>query len=394
MPPHSAKGSEGALDRLPASIGDSDPNAGVLFQPLRLGALALKNRVVMAPMTRSCAPGGIPRADVAAYYRRRAEGGVGLIITEGTWVPEPNASFDDRVPRFYGEDALAGWARVVAEVHGAGALIFPQLWHVGQQLIEGRAADGTDRFTRVGPSGFICGNGVAPRKLGEPASLATIEAAVEAYGTAAENAVRLGCDGVEIHAAHGYLIDQFFWGVTNRRADRYGGGVRERARFGAEIIAEIRRRVSPEFPISLRISQFKLSDYNARLVGSPGELAQLLEPLVDAGVSLIHCSQRRFWEGEFGSDLNLAGWVKKLTGLPTITAGSVTLQSDIFATLRGESSSTSGISELIDKIERGDFDLVAIGRALIANPEWVRIVRSGALDALKPFSPTLLAALN
>src|ERR1700743_3109152 len=103
-----------------------------LFQPLQIGALRLKNRIVMAPMTRYMSPGGVPGENVAAYYRRRAEGGTGLIISEGTWIPHPTASNDDKVPRFHGDDALAGWKRVVDEVHAAGAKMFPQLWHVGQ----------------------------------------------------------------------------------------------------------------------------------------------------------------------------------------------------------------------------------------------------------------------
>src|SRR5438067_7004634 len=102
-----------------------------LFRPFVLHDLTLDNRIVMAPMTRSSSPGGVPTEAVAAYYRRRAEGGVGLIVTEGTWVPHPSAGFNDRVPRISGDDALAGWRRVVEEVHAAGGRIFPQLWHVG-----------------------------------------------------------------------------------------------------------------------------------------------------------------------------------------------------------------------------------------------------------------------
>src|SRR5437870_240780 len=101
------------------------------FQPLTIGKLVLPNRIVMAPMTRSKSPGGVPGTDVAAYYRRRAEGGVGLIITEGTYIPHPAAGSDTAVPRFHGADALAGWQRVAEEVHAAGGLIFPQLWHTG-----------------------------------------------------------------------------------------------------------------------------------------------------------------------------------------------------------------------------------------------------------------------
>src|SRR5271170_5383725 len=109
-----------------------------LFTPFTLNRLTLANRIVMAPMTRSQSPGGVPGADVAAYYRRRAEGEVGLIITEGTYVDHPAAGFDPRVPSFHGEQALAAWRRVADEVHAAGGLIFPQLWHVGMVVSPGQ----------------------------------------------------------------------------------------------------------------------------------------------------------------------------------------------------------------------------------------------------------------
>ncbi len=109
----------------------TENNAGPLFRPFSIKSLILSNRIVMAPMTRSKSPGGIPGPEVAAYYRRRAEGGVGLVITEGTYVPHPSAGVYPDVPHFYGEQSLAGWKRVVEEVHLAGGKIFPQLWHVG-----------------------------------------------------------------------------------------------------------------------------------------------------------------------------------------------------------------------------------------------------------------------
>src|SRR5208283_1155497 len=108
-----------------------DERIEILFRPLDYKGLHLSNRIVMAPMTRCFSPGGVPGADVAAYYRRRAESGVGLIVTEGTWIPHHAASNEENAPRFYGDDALAGWRHVVAEVHAAGGKIMPQLWHTG-----------------------------------------------------------------------------------------------------------------------------------------------------------------------------------------------------------------------------------------------------------------------
>ena len=360
-----------------------------LFRPFQLKGLRLPNRIVMAPMTRSHSPEGVPGADVAAYYRRRAEGEVGLIITEGTFVDHPSAGFDPKVPQSYGEQSLAGWRRVAEQVHAAGGLIFPQLWHVGMVVSPGQQP--RDGIRPVGPSGFS----KPGERTAQPMTQVDIDAVIAAFAKGARDAKESGFDGVELHGAHGYLIDQFFWEATNQRADNYGGDLASRTRFAVEIITEVRRRVGPEFPVVLRWSQWKLQDFEAKLVRNPEELERFLCPLVDAGVDAFHCSQRRFWEPEFaGSDLNLAGWTKKLTGKPAITVGSVTLNEDLMTSFGTTGTAdVTGIDSLLDRLERGEFDLVAIGRSLIVNPAWPGIVRRGALNELLPFSRAMLGEL-
>jgi len=365
----------------------AENRTSLLFKPFDLQNLVLPNRIVMAPMTRSKSPDGIPGPDVAAYYRRRAEGGVGLIVTEGTYVPHPAAGSYPDVPHFYGEQSLAGWKRVVDEVHQAGGKIFPQLWHVGLTP----AADGKIRPGAIGPSG-LANRGV---KITEPMTQQDIDNVVRAFGEAALSAQQLGFDGVEIHGAHGYLLDQFFWDGTNQRTDGYGGDLVARTRFAVEVIREIRSKVGPEFPICLRYSQWKQQDYDTKLAQNPGELERFLAPLTAAGVDLYHCSQRRFWEPEFeGSTLNLAGWTTKLTGKPTVTVGSITLNQDVTRTFTtAESAAATGIDELLERLEREEFDLVAIGRSLIVNPAWPQIIQRGALDELLPYQRDVLAQL-
>ena len=170
---------------------------------------------------------------------------------------------------------------------------------------------------------------------------ADIADVIAAFATSARHAKELGFDGVEMHGAHGYLIDQFFWEGTNERDDAYGGDLGERTTFRRrDRRAPCAGAVGPDFPILLRFSQWKQQDFAAKLAPTPQELEQFLAPLVDAGVDVFHCSTRRFWEPEFeGSDLNLAGWTKKLTGKPTITVGSVGLNQEFIATYRGESAS-------------------------------------------------------
>ncbi len=353
-------------------------SAEALFRPFQFKQLRLANRIVMAPMTRSHSPEGVPGADVAAYYRRRAEGEVGLIVTEGTYVDHPAAGFDPNVPRFYGERALAGWRRVVEEVHRAGGLIFPQLWHVGMLV----------------SAGLQPAEGLTP--IGAPSMIqADIDSVIEAFAKGAGDAKELGFDGVELHGAHGYLIDQFFWEGTNQRTDKYGGNVLSRTRFAVEIVQAVRAKVGPAFPIVLRWSQWKLQDFGAKVARNPEDLGRFLQPLVDAGVDAFHCSTRRFWEPEFtGSDLNLAGWTKKLTGKPAITVGSVTLNEDMMTSFGGSGTAgVTGIDNLLERLERDEFDLVAIGRSLIVNPAWPGIVRRGALNELQPFHRSALGEL-
>lgn len=364
-------------------------NPDVLFKPFQYGKLSLANRIVMAPMTRGFSPGGVPGKDVAEYYRRRVAGGVGLIISEGTLIDFPAATDSTTYPSFYGELALAGWKRVIDTVHAAGGKMMPQIWHVGSTRRPGTGPH--PDAPSVSPSGLV-----APgKKVFEPLTTNDIESLVNAYAKAAQDAQRLGFDGVEIHGAHGYLIDQFFWQGTNRRDDKYGGSIAGRAQFGVDIVRAIRQRCGADFPVVLRWSQWKQQDFAAKLAATPQQLAEFLEPLTAAGVDIFHCSQRRFWEPEFdGSALNLAGWVKKITGKPTISVGSVGLNQEFIGAFRGENADVANIDNLIERMAGEEFDLIAIGRALLANPDWANKVQSGCFEQLKPFTQEDKANLN
>lgn len=367
-------------------------SADVLFRPFRIKSLELANRIVMAPMTRGFAPAGIPGEPQAAYYRRRAEGGVGLILSEGTVIDRPASRNMAGIPLFHGEQALAGWQQVIDTVHAAGGKMGPQIWHTGSTV----GPDGWEPDAPVeSPSGLL-----APGKpRGETMSEEAIADTVAAFARAAADAKRLGFDTVELHGAHGYLIDQFFWAGTNERTDRWGGAtIRERSRFAGEVVKAVREAVGPDYPIILRLSQWKQQDYAARLAETPELMADWLQPLGDAGVDVLHCSQRRFWEPEFpeldgDKGLNFAGWAKKLTGAATISVGSVGLSGEFLAAFGGESSSTVGIENLIERMERDEFDLIAVGRALISNPDWVARIREGDATKVKGFEASALGEL-
>ncbi|MEO1226586.1 MAG: NADH:flavin oxidoreductase [Pseudomonadota bacterium] len=365
----------------------SDHRVAPLFEPITLGRLTLPNRIVMAPMTRSRSPEGVPPPEVAAYYRRRAEGGIGLITTEGTVIERPASKNDPNVPHMYGDAALAGWARVVDEVHAAGGLIAPQLWHVGPRL------DPLDSPWEA-PGPIDSASGLRDWELPRVAPMTdeAIADTIAAFGRTAADAVRVGFDAIEIHGAHGYLIDDFFWKVSNSRDDAWGGKtLRARTRFGVEVVRAVRTAMPGDVPLTFRLSQWKGLDFDAQVAETPAEMADWLEPLAEAGVDVFHCSQRRFWEPAFeGSDLNLAGWAKKVTGKPTITVGSVGLSSEF---IHDGASTPAPLDELVRRLERGDFDLVAVGRAVLADPAWADKVRRGRTEEIASYDPEMRSTL-
>jgi 2,4-dienoyl-CoA reductase-like NADH-dependent reductase (Old Yellow Enzyme family) len=365
-------------------------DTSALFQPLAVKSLRVPNRIVMAPMTRYFSPNGIPTAEVAAYYRRRAEGGVGLLLSEGTAINRPASVYDPDIPQFHSKEPLAGWKRVIDGVHEAGGKMAPQLWHVGAMVDPSRKCAWASRLES--PSGLN-----APGKpLGVAMTERAIADAIAAFAAGAADAQRLGFDCVELHGAHSYLLDQFFWDGTNQRRDGFGGAtLAERVRFAVEAVRAVRRAVGDDFVISLRLSQWKPQNYSVKLAANPDALLAWLAPLADAGVDIFHCSQRRFWEPEFeGSDLNFAGWAKKLTGKTTITVGSVGLNNDMMGSFAGASSTTASLANLIERLEREEFDLVAVGRALLGDAQWAVKIRSGRSADLRGFSPAAFASLS
>ncbi|MCH0565183.1 NADH:flavin oxidoreductase [Streptomyces sp. MUM 2J] len=364
--------------------------AQILSRPITLNGLTVPNRIVMAPMTRMFSPGGVPGEDVRSYYARRAAAGVGLIVTEGTYVGHESAGQSDRVPRFHGEEQLAGWARVAEAVHTAGGAIVPQLWHVG--MVRKQGDPPFPGAPAIGPSGLVT-EGAEP--TGKAMARQDLDDVAAAFAEAAAAAERIGFDGVEIHGAHGFLVDQFLWAGTNRRTDEYGGGTVARTRFAAEIVVAVRQAVSPGFPVLFRYSQWKRQDYRARLAETPEELEAILTPLATAGVDVFDASTRHYWLPEFdGSELNLAGWTKKLTGRPVVTVGSVGLDGDFLKAFQGEGAPVGSLDNLLDRLERDEFDLVAVGRALLQDPQWAAKILADRHDGLKPYDAAALKTLS
>jgi 2,4-dienoyl-CoA reductase-like NADH-dependent reductase (Old Yellow Enzyme family) len=284
------------------------------------------------------------------------------------------------------EDTLDAWAHCAGQVRETGGHFFLQLWHEGAIRPEG--GDGPYAgYPTLSPSGLVHGQ----RRNGRAASQEDLAAIKDAFVRGAIVARQIGASGVEVHACHGYLLDQFLWAETNRRRDGYGGdGLEARVRFPAEIVGSIRAAVGPDFVISVRISQWKEVNYEARIVESPEEFAALLQTFRNQGADIMHVSTRRFWQPEWtGSDLGLAGWAKRLTDACVIAVGSVGLDIDVMESLFGrdaKSTGQSGLQELARRFSSGEFDLVSVGRGQIGDPDWVRKVREGRITEIRPFT--------
>lgn len=367
-----------------APSGTVSPAVAALFEPTTVAGLTLPNRLVMAPMTRNRAPtGDLPEA-ARTYYGTRAAADIGLVITEGVVVDHPSGNGYRDVPRLAADVPTDGFRAVVEAVHAAGAKILPQLWHVGSIRKPGRPPDPS--VPGWGPSAVTHpaygDKGPVPHAMTE----AECEDVIDAFVRSASTAMALGCDGVELHGAHGYLLDQFVWPRTNRRDDRFAL-VDGRARFTEELVRRVRCVLRPGAILVLRFSQWKLGAYDEVLWPHAASLARFLEPLVDAGVHVFHPSTRRLLTPAFDGDpRTLPGVVRDLTGRPVIAVGSVGLDRDILATDAGRASQTVHLDAVAERVAAEGLDLLAVGRAVLAEPRFGTLARTGRLAEATPYS--------
>ena len=301
----------------------------------------------------------------------------------------------------YKAEHVDAWKRIVDFVHiRTPGKIAIQLGHAGRKgaskpLWEGDAEPlegGAWDLVSASPLPYFPDRSQTPREM----TRADMDEVVADYSRATEYAEAAGFDLLELHMANGYLLAAFISPLTNQRTDEYGGSLANRSRFAIELIEAVRAAVGPDFPIIFRFSQWKQQDYSARLVTTPEALGEFLEPLSAAGVDIFHCSTRRFWEPEFeGSDLNLAGWTRQLTGKPTITVGSVGLDGEFlqFMIKTDKVAQPANIEGLLERLNKQEFDLVAVGRALICDPDWALKVKEGRMQDILPFSREALKTL-
>lgn len=331
--------------------------SNTLFEPATLGDIALSNRIVMAPLTRNRAAAGLVPSELAAeYYAQRAS--AGLIITEATQVSKQAQGYQD-TPGLYTPDQIAGWKKVTDAVHAKGGRIFVQLWHVGRvshvDLLGGDAPVAPSAI-RAATKTFV-NNGFADVSDPRALELDELPGIVNDFRQAAANAIKAGFDGVEVHGANGYLLEQFAKDGANVRTDAYGGSVENRARLMLEVTAAVADEIGPE-RTGIRISP--VSPANGISASEPqAQYDYIVDQLEALGIAYIHVV-----EGATGGPRDVAPFD--------------------YASLRRRFSKAYIANNGFDlelatsHLDEGKADLIAFGRPFIANPDLVERLQTGA----------------
>ncbi|MEZ5098546.1 MAG: NADH:flavin oxidoreductase [Thermoleophilia bacterium] len=351
--------------------------ADPLDLPLAIGPLRLHGRAVLAPMTRTSATAdGRATAQMRDYYARFAHGGFALVVTEGTYVDEDASQGYLHQPGIATAAQEEAWRPVVEAVHAAGAAIALQLMHAGA-LSQGNAHTtrtvGPSPLRPVGSQMTIY-RGSGPYRVPAQLEPPEIERIAHAFAEAAGRARAAGFDAVEVHGANGYLLDQFTSTSTNRRTDRYGGGAANRIRLTVEVVHAIRTAVGATFPVGVRVSQAKVNDHDHRWPDGETAARTVFAALATAGASYLHTSEPDALRPAFGDGPTLARLAREHGRVPVIANGA----------LRDPERAR-------DLIDRGDADLVALGKPALANPDWPH--RSRRALPHDDFDPAMLQPL-
>ncbi|WP_149193054.1 NADH:flavin oxidoreductase [Luteimonas suaedae] len=354
-----------------------DSSVAPLFAPLALGGLALRNRTAVAPMTRvSASADGHATARMADYYRAFAAGGFGLVVSEGIYTDQAHAQGYLFQPGLADHSQREAWRPVVEDVHRHGARMIAQLMHAGALSQGNRFRAGTRGPSAVRPKGrqlaFYRGDGEYP--LPQAMTEDEIANAVRGFADAAARAREAGFDGVEIHGANGYLLDQFLAEGVNLRDDGYGGDVRDRLRLTVEVAQAVRAAVGADFVVGVRISQGKVNDFDHKWSGGEDAAAVIFGTLGRLPVDYLHVTEFEAWQPAFGEGPSLAALAKQHAPIPVLANGSL-----------HDPAQAAGM------LARGEADAVTLGRGALTHSDWPQRVRTGAVIA--PFDRELLSPI-
>lgn len=363
-----------------------------LFEKATLGNTTIDNRVGVAPMTRTSAtPEGHATEQMVSYYTSFARGGFGLIITEGIYPDDKYSQGYLNQPGIVYDEQVQAWKKVVDSVHQAGAKIFAQLMHAGALSQGNRFVNSTIAPSAVQPKGeqmeFYGGKGPFPTP--KEATKEEITEVIEGFVNAAKRAKVAGFNGVEIHGANGYILDQFLTDYTNKRTDEYGGTTENRVRLLVEVSRAVREAVGQDFTVGIRISQGKVNDYTHKWLGKERDAEIIFGQLGQAGLDFIHVTEYEAWqpafpegEGTTATDSafgdggpSLARLAKKYSNLPVIANGHL-----------------EDPAKAKEIIERGEADVITLGKGALANHDWVNKVKNGT--PLSDFQPEKVLSPN
>jgi 2,4-dienoyl-CoA reductase-like NADH-dependent reductase (Old Yellow Enzyme family) len=348
-----------------------------LFDPLSLGRIALRNRLAVAPMTRvSATADGRATVQMQRYYGAFAKGGFGLAITEGIYTDKAYSQGYLHQPGLTDDAQLDAWLPVVQAVHAGGAKIIAQLMHAGA-ISHGNPHRSTTRGpSAVQPKGqqMTVYRGAGPYPMPQAMSDDEIAEAIHGFAEAAIRARHAGFDGVEIHGANGYLLDQFLSEGINERTDRYGGSAERRVALIADVTKAVRNAVGADFTVGVRISQGKVNDFTHKWSGSERDAAIIFGMLGELPLDYVHTTEFEAWQGAFGAGPSLAALAKQHSRLPVIANGSL---------------------HAADRAERlladGDADMVSLGRGALAHADWPRRLRDR--EPIDAFDPGILSPI-
>ncbi len=350
------------------------------LQTARIGRFELANRLTVAPMSRvSAGADGTPTSEMAEYYAQFARGGFGLVISEGTYTDTAHSQGYLNQPGLATDAHVAGWRRVTDAVHAAGTPMLAQLMHAGA-LVQGNShATDTIAPSATAPTGQMLeeyggqGSWPVPREI----TSAEIDSVVDGFVDSATRARTAGFDGVEIHAANGYLLDQFLTVYTNSRTDEYGGTVGNRIRLTARIVEAIRGQVGSDFVVGVRLSQTKVNDLKYRWPGGAEDAEVIFSAVAAGGADYLHIASegRDFIDtARFADGRTITAVARAVTGLPVIANGGM-----------------HDLRQAHQVLDEGHADLLSLGRGALANPDLPKRLGDGA--DLEPFDHAMLSPM-
>ncbi len=348
-----------------------------LFSPGKLGGVALANRAIVSPMTRTSATvDGLATTRMVDYYAEYARGGWGLVATEATYIDEKYSQGYGNQPGIANAAQQESWRKVVDAVHAEGVPMFMQIFHAGAVNQGNHWVEGSIAPSAVQPKGEQIDryNGSGPFQTPREITRDEMDEVVAAYAGATRRAIEVGFDGVEVHGATGYLMDQFLTTYTNQRTDDYGGAIENRARFHIDVMTAVRAAADAAVPVGTRISQTKVNDLEYSWPGGDDDTQVVFGKLGQIGNIFIDVSAHLGCAPVFGTDKSLAGLAKRHSGLTVIANGK----------LHDPAEAERALFE-----DEGDF--VAIAKGALADPAWPRKIAAGVAPI--PFGPGMVTPL-